>query len=550
MPSISLDRKSFEKYVGKKFDNEKLKDRISYLGTDLDSVDDNHINVEVFPNRPDMLSVQGFARAFSSFVGLKPGLRKYQVSDSGESVIVDKSVAKIRPYTACAIVKGMKFDDETIKEVVDIQEKLHITYGRHRKKAAIGVYPLEKIRFPIRFLARNPKDIRFQPLEFPHVLDGFQILCDHPAGREYAHLLDGLDSFPIFVDANDNILSMPPIINSHVTGKITHLTKDVFIECSGFDFDVLHKCLNMIVTALSDMGGKVYSLKLKYPDKTRITPDLSPGKMKIDLDYVNKRLGLRLNRKELNSLLARMGFGLKDKFVLIPAYRADILHQIDFVEDIAIAYGFENFQALIPNAATVASEDPFEVFKSKLSMLLVGLGLLEVNTYNLTNIEFQTTRMQHKTDVIHLANSLSAEYNVLRSWLIPSLVEVLANNKHHDYPQKIFGFGTIFKKNESFETSVEETDRLSVILCSDSSDFTSIRQVLDYLMRSIGLQISVEEADHDSFIQGRVGNVMLKHRKVGFLGELHPAVLRNWNLDMPVTCLEISLDALYSVLAK
>ena len=153
MPTVNLDRKEFENLVGKKLELEKLKDRISMLGTDLEDVNEKEIIVEVFPNRPDMLSVQGFARAFSSFIGTKTGLRQYEIEKSNEKMIVDKSVSDVRPYTACAIVKGMHFDDEKIKEVIDIQEKLHITYGRNRKKVAIGIYPFERIKTPIKYIA-------------------------------------------------------------------------------------------------------------------------------------------------------------------------------------------------------------------------------------------------------------------------------------------------------------------------------------------------------------------------------------------------------------
>src|SRR3989338_7782189 len=262
MPTITLNRKVFDSLVGKKLPLEKLKDRISILGTDLEEVNDKEIIVEVFPNRPDMLSVQGFARAFSSFILAKTGLRHYKVEPSKEKMIVDKSVEEVRPYTACAIVKNLHFDDEKIKEVIDIQEKLHITYGRNKKRSAIGIYPFEKIKTPITFKAENPEDIVFRPLEFSGEINALQILKQHPAGKEYGHLLEGKKKFPVFRDADNEVLSLPPIINSHNTGKISEKTTDVFIECSGFDFEVLKKCLNMIVAALYEMGGKIYSIDL------------------------------------------------------------------------------------------------------------------------------------------------------------------------------------------------------------------------------------------------------------------------------------------------
>ena len=283
MPTVTLNKDVFEKLVGKKLPLEQLKDRISMLGTDLEKIEGEEIVVEVFPNRPDMLSEQGFARAFSSFIGVSPGLRKYGIRKGGGKVIIEKPVQSVRPFTACAVVRGIDFDDEKIREIIQIQEKLHVTYGRNRKKAAIGIYPLEKITLPITYTAKDPEDIVFRPLEAKNEMTAFDILEVHPTGREYAHLLESLDMFPVFLDAKGKVLSLPPIINSHDVGKVTESTKDVFIECSGFDFDVLSTCLNIIVTALADMGGVVYEMELEYPDERRRTPDLAPKMLEIDL---------------------------------------------------------------------------------------------------------------------------------------------------------------------------------------------------------------------------------------------------------------------------
>lgn len=550
MPTINIDRNAFEKLVGKKLPTEKLKDRISYLGTDLEDVNEKDILVEIFPNRPDMLSVQGLARAFSSFIGHKTGLRYYKVHRSNEKMIIEKSVANVRPYTACAIVKDMNFDNEKIKEVIDIQEKLHITYGRNRKKVAIGIYPFEKIKTPIRFMAKKPEEIIFQPLEFPKKINALQILKQHPAGHDYGHLLEGKEKFPVFIDANNEVLSVPPIINSHKVGKISEKTRDIFIECSGFDFDIMKKCLNMIVCALAEMGGKIHSMELTYGNRKYITPDLSPESIKVDIPYINQLLGLSLKDNEIKKLLERMGYGYKNKEALVPAYRADIIHQADLAEDISIAYGFENFKASIPRVATVAAENKFEIFKNKISNILIGLDLVEASTYDLTNKEFQCKRMDIDLQLIELANSISSDYNVLRSWVIPSLMEILSNNKHHEYPQKIFTIGTIFKKNDKFETNIEENQRLAAAIASEKTDYTAVRQVLDYLFRCMGLKYEIIEAEHNSFIDGRVGRVLINGKKIAYIGEINPRIITNWQLEIPVTTFELNLTELYRIINR
>jgi len=305
MANIKISRKLFEKEIGKL--DEKMQDRIAMFGTPLENFDNNEIELEIFPNRPDMLSYQGFKRSFLAFLGKKKGLKKYNLKkpEKDFKIIIDSSVKNIRPYTACAIVKGLKFDDEKIRELIDIQEKLHLTLGRKRKKFGIGIYPLEKINLPITYKAMEPDKIKFIPLESEREMSGLEILQRHPIGKDYAHLLAGKANFPIFIDDDKQIMSMPPIINSKLTGKIINNTRDVFIECSGFDFELLKKCLNIIVTCLADMGGKVYQMELKY-SKKEITPDLTSEKMKLSIENAEKTLGINLTEKQVKILLEKI----------------------------------------------------------------------------------------------------------------------------------------------------------------------------------------------------------------------------------------------------
>lgn len=554
MPVVTLNRKELEKLTGKKLPEAKLKDRISMLGTDLDSMKKDEIMVEVFPDRPDMLSEQGFARALSTFIGAKKGLAKFRMDSSNTKeykVIIDRSVESVRPYTVCAIVKKLSFTDEKIREIIQIQEKLHITYGRNRKKLAIGIYPMEHIKLPIHYKALSPDEIRFVPLESEKEMTGRQILSSHPTGKEYAHLLKGKKKYPVFVDDKGDILSMPPIINSSLTGKVTEKTKEVFIEFSGHDIDVQMKGLNMIVTALHDMGGKLYAMELQYPDKKMITPDLEPWSMKLSCDYVNKILGLDLKSKEISAFLQQMGYGTKAGNsvieVLVPSYRADILHPIDLVEDISIAYGYENLEPEIPNVATTGQEDALEKFKAKVAEIMAGLGMLEIVAYSISDENKLNRKMENKMPFIPLKNALTEEYSVLRNWLMPDLMGVLEENKHHDYPQNIFEIGDVFLPGEG-ETGVEQRSRLAAAVCHPRADYTQIKQHLDVLIKSLGLEARYEEADNPSFIKGRCARVRVGKKKVAYIGEISPKVLQNFQLEMPVSAFELNLTELFDLI--
>jgi len=539
MPTVKLNKEVFEGLVGKKLPLDKLKERISYLGTDLESIEGNEISVEVFPNRPDLLSEQGFARAFSSFIGVKRGLRKYNIKKSECKVKIESSVNSVRPFTACALVKNLKFDNEKIKEIIQIQEKLHITYGRNRRKAAIGIYPIEKIKPPIYYKALPPEKIKFKPLESNKEMTGLQILSQHPTGREYGYLLEGKDKFPIFIDSNNKILSMPPIINSDETGKITNKTKEVFVECSGSDFQTLNILLNIIVTALADMGGEIYSMGLEYPNEKYTTPNLNPTKMKIKRDYINRLIGLDFKESELKKLFERMGCSYVKGTVLIPAYRADILHPIDLVEEIAIAYGYENFKPEIQSISTTGKESKFEVFKRKIREVLIGYGLMETSSFIITSKQIvEEENKDHR--LIEIKNPLSKEFNVLRTDLLSSTLQTISKNQHNEFPQKIFEIGTIF----DFENQKEN---LAIALSHEKANFTEMKQILDSFISLLGLKYEIQETQHNSFIEGRVGRILVNNKKIGYIGEINPKVLRNFGLEMPVTCMEINLDELFEI---
>ncbi len=541
MANITFNRKIFEKEIGKL--DEKMQEKISMFGTPLETFDDEKIEIEVFANRPDLLSYQGFKRCFLAFLGKKPGMKKYELNkpEKDYQVIIDSSTKDVRPYTACAIVKGLKLDDEKIKEIIEIQEKLHLTMGRKRKKVAIGIYPLEKIKLPITLKALEPDYIKFIPLESEKEMSGLQILQKHPTGKEYSHLLAGKSKFPVFTDADNNILSMPPIINSHMTGKVTSDTKEIFIECSGFDFKTLKKCLNILVLLFSDMGGKIYQMELKgAPEK--ISPILESEKIKISLENTNKILGTNIDEKKIKTLLENMGhnYNPKTKEVEIGPWRTDILHEVDLIEDVAIAYGYQNLNPEIPKISTIGKENPEEIIKRKISEILTGLGILEVSNYHLTNKEYQFEKMgvpeKQEKEFVELENS-KTEFNILRKDISSFLLKNLSENVDSEYPQKIFEIGTVFELRQN----IQEKENLAIAITP--GNFTEIKQILNYLFKSLNLKIDFKENESSSnyLIEGRTTNIIFEGKEIGIMGEVHPKILKNWKIKMPVAILEINL---------
>ncbi len=540
MSNVTFPRKQFEKDIGKL--DEKMQNRIALFGTPLEKFDDNEMEIEVFPNRPDLLSYQGFKRSFLAFIEKKIGLKEYKLNKPEKNyfITVDNSLKDIRPYTVCAIIRGLKLDDDKIKEIIDIQEKLHLTVGRKRKKLAIGIYPLEKIKLPISFKALEPDKIKFIPLESDKEMSGLQILQKLPKGKEFAHLLAGKAKFPVFIDADNNILSMPPIINSNSTGKVTTETKEVFVECSGFDPNSLNQCLNIIATNFAEMGGEIYQMEIRKNNTKIITPNLSPEKMKLNVDNANKLLGLDLNEKEIKKLIERMGCNYNKGVVEIPAWRSDVMHEVDLIEDIAIAYGYENFIPEIPDISTTGRENKKEIIKRKIADILTGLNILETSNYHLTSKADQFKNMSMPEESFIEVEESKTEYTILRKDLSHYLLKILSENVDSEYPQRIFETGKVFNPSE--------TENLALAIAP--ANFTEVRQILEYLFRMLNLEIKISEPEKiaNYFIEGRTAEIKLDDKTIGYLGEIHPKILRNWKIKMPVSLFEINLEEIFKKL--
>ncbi len=550
MAVITIPKKTFEKEIGKL--SESMQNKIAMFGTPIEKIDEKELQIEIFPNRPDLLSYQGFKRAFLSFIEKRKKPKSYKVNkpEKKYKVIVDSGVRNIRPYTACAIVKGLRLNDEKIKEIIKVQEKLHITVGRKRKKSAIGIYPLEKISLPITFKALEPDKIKFTPLGSKKEMSGLEILQKHPTGKEYSHLLAGKMKFPVFIDSKKQILSMPPIINSQFTGKINPKTKDAFIECSGSDFKILEKCLNIIVTMLSDMGGKIYQMNLKGmkgKDVKGKTPELKTEKIPLKIENAEKLLGIELSEKSVKKYLRRMEMNYRKGKVEIPPWRTDILHEVDIIEDIAIAYGYGNFEPEIPKVFTIGEENREESVKRKISEILSGIKFLETSSYHLTNKKDQIEKMNlRETKKPIKIEESKTDYDLLRENLTHKALKILSENIDSEYPQKIFKIGKVFGLEDE---KISEEEHLCIAI--SPGNFTEIKQTLEYVFRMLGLKkpiFSELKETEKHFVDGRTAEIRLGEKPIGTMGEIHPKILSNWKIKMPVSLLEIDIEEVFEKL--
>lgn len=547
MPVITFKYQDL-KDLGIDMEKDELIDTLPMMSSDIEDFDDEEIKVEFFPNRPDNLSVEGVARSFKGFIGQEVGFPDYKVEESGEYVTVDEEVAAIRPYIGFAKIDNVDFSGDKLKYIMDFQENLHWVIGRDRKKVAIGIHNADVVNGPFKYIA-TPKDANaFVPLEKDSEMTPDEILTEHDKGKDYAHLIKDFDKYPLILDKDDNVLSMPPIINGELT-KIKEDTHNIIVDVTGTDEKAVNQSLNIICSSFAEVGGQIKSMEVKYEDKTIVTPDLTPQEMNVHVDTANELIGgINLTAEDIKELLLKTRFDAEiisenEVKAIIPSYRVDILHEVDIVENIAVQYHINDVVAKLPDINTVAYENNWFKAESTIREVMIAMGFQEVMSLMLTNEEAHYEKMnQEEKPHVQVARPITIDRTMIRTSLINSLMEFLEDNKHEDLPQKIFEIGDVLYLDETKENKTVSSKKLAAVVCHSSANFTEIKSIVSSVLSNLGYTMEIKDSENKTFIEGRAADVVgeaQKGRVEGFFGEISPEVITNFTLDYPVIAFEI-----------
>lgn len=547
MPVITFKYQDL-KDLGIDMDKDELIDTLPMMSSDIEDFDDEEIKVEFFPNRPDNLSVEGVARSFKGFIGQEIGFPDYEVVESGEYVTVDSDVAEIRPFIGFAKIDNVDFTGDKLKYIMDFQENLHWVIGRDRKKVAIGIHNADVVEAPFNYIA-TPKDTNaFVPLEKDSEMTPQEILTEHDKGKDYAHLIEKFNKYPLILDKDNQVLSMPPIINGELT-KIKEDTHNIIVDVTGTDERAVNQALNIICSSFAEVGGQIKSMEVKYEDKTITTPDLTPQEMNVHVDTANKLIGgTILTAEDIKGLLLKARFDaeiLNDNEVkaIIPAYRTDILHEVDVVENIAVQYHINSVEAKLPDINTVAYENKWFKSEATIREIMISLGFQEVMSLMLTNEEAHYEKMnQEEKPHVQVARPITIDRTMIRTSLINSLMEFLEDNKHEDLPQKIFEIGDVLYLDDEKENKTISSKKLAALVCHSTANFTEIKSIVTSVLSNLGYTMEISDSENKTFIEGRAADVTgdAKNGTVkGFFGEVSPEVITNFTLEYPVIAFEI-----------
>jgi phenylalanyl-tRNA synthetase beta chain len=563
MPTISIHRNDLEALIGRRASDKDLEAWLPLVKGEVKEHDPGtgELRIELQDsNRPDLWCVEGIARQIRAKLKGAPTMYPYlKAGKAGrEQILVDKGLEAVRPFIAACKATGYHLSEAGLAQLIQTQEKLADIFGRKRRSVSIGLYRLSSITFPVSYLAGDPDQASFRPLGYDDAMTLREILEIHPKGLEYGTLLDGHDRFPLLRDAKGEILSFPPIINSQDIGQVRVGDDKLLVEITGTDLRMVMLALNIFAANLFDRGAKIEALDIVYPYKTELgrtvrAPQQITSSRKLTRDEVSRALGTVLRVREIRSSLQSYAYTVRGAgeslTVTAPAYRNDLMHAVDVIEDVAISRGYGAFAPVMPTAFTVGSLSRLEQLSDKARELLIGFGFQEIVSNILGSRDDLLTKMRLVPEepdgrCVEIENIMSQAGECLRQWILPSLLRVEAASSRSFYPHLLFEAGETASPDAAADTGSRTELRLSALLAHAEANFSEAHSFLDLLCWYLTKEYRLMPISHPSFIEGRVGRIIHNSAEIGLIGEIHPEVLEHWQISTPCSMFEMRLDPL------
>ncbi|KAJ3308429.1 hypothetical protein HDV04_001233 [Boothiomyces sp. JEL0838] len=579
MPTVNVDVVTLYAQIGREFTDKEFEDLCFDFGIELEDVTSSHelsgkeegenrkiYRIDIPANRYDMLCVEGIARAIRTYLEIeRPPVYKVTKPAKMHQLHVGKETAQIRPYVVAAILRNVEFDQLRYDGFIELQDKLHNNICRKRTLVAIGTHDLDTITGPFYYEAQPPQDINFIPLNQTKKMNGHELMEFYQSDRKlskFLHIIKDSPVYPVVYDGEKRVLSLPPIINGDHS-KISKDSKNIFIECTATDLNKAKVVLNTIVAMYSTYAKDKFTVEpveVVYPDgKKYVYPDVAPRQMSAKVDYINSCIGIKATPEELAKYVSRMSLDAKvsaDKSEIIcdiPITRSDILHACDIMEDAAVAYNFNKITETHPATNTIAQPFPINKLTDMLRREIANAGYTEGLAFTLCshdeNFKFLNKIDNH--EAVTLANPRTAEFQVVRTSLLPGILKTISANKHLPLPLKLFEIQDIVLRDETVERRARNQRNFSAIYCNKTSGFERIHGLVDRLMQILNVKqvptgklggYYIKESTNPTFFEGRRADLYYQGNVVGSFGVVHPEVLGHFEIAFACSALEINIE--------
>lgn len=546
MPVVSVRLWDLERLVGRGIDLEELRRLADFLKLELDEVRGDSVTFEAPHDRLDLYSVEGLARAIALLLGLRKPTT-YPVGWS--SLYVDaREAPRYRPYVMVAVVRGVKLDDEAIGQLFQLQEKLHLTHCGNRELVSIGLYDADTVKPPVYY--RAVATAEFRPLGYPTAMSAEAILETAEKGRLYGHLVRR-GEYPLLVDSTGTVLSLPPIINSEDT-RVTERSRNILIDVTGTEPRLMASVLATMALAVYERGGEAIEVARVVGREElgeMLFGTLLGRELVVSLRRVENLIGASPGPERIPDYLERHGYRVLEVTesyvrVWVPPYRVDVIDEDDVVEDIAISMDYNSIGGYLEVPAARGSVHPLERVTRFARDVLVGMGFTEVVNFILTDPDYLTSLGY--TRFAEIENPKMRTYSVLRPSLLPSVLASVSRNARRYGLQdlKVFEVGDAVDPD-----SLTSSRRVSGAIYGPGVTLTDGLATVRTLLETLGLRPVFEPFEGlPVAIPGRAAKVVVGGTTVGYVGEVHPRVLKLLELRAPLALFEILVNELLRVL--
>ncbi|CAK9436401.1 uncharacterized protein LODBEIA_P09590 [Lodderomyces beijingensis] len=587
MPTIGVDKEDLFKVLGRSYTTEEFDELCFQFGIELDedTTDDcqgderPQLKIEVPANRYDMLCIEGIGQALNEFLGnSEPPKYTLKPAKPEISLTIKESTFPVRQYAASAILRNVTFNQRAYDSFIALQDKLHTNLCRNRTLVAIGTHDLDTLTPPFTYEGLPPKEIKFVPLNQTREFVGDELMEFYEKDKnlsKFVPIIKDSPVYPVMLDANRTVASLPPIINSDHS-KISVNTKNVWIDVTGTDRTKTEIVINQLVAMFSRYSQTPFEIEpieiiSEHNGQSRVTPNITPRETTAEVSYINSCLGLNYSGEDLSKLLRKMALDASpsaDKDILnvkIPITRSDVLHQCDIMEDAAIAYGYDNLKKTKPNSESmIAAALPVNKVADILRLASSQAGYSEVMPLTLCSHDENFGWLRVKDDntkAVKLENPKTIEYQVVRTTLLPGLLKTVKENRKHSLPIKVFECGDIVLKNDKLERGAFNQRNWAAIYVGKASGFEYIQGLLGKIMQTMRtpwLEKPLEQKKRGywieedkgtlTFFPGRGAKVFFRSQDnaeasvVGSIGVLHPEVMNNFDIPYAASYVEINAE--------
>lgn len=478
MPVIEVAKHDLERLTHVRF--EELVKLLEHVKCEVEEELGDRVKLEVTHDRPDHFSAEGLARTLKGVADVEVGLPPIKTTWS--SLELNAETIEERPYISMAVVRGVKLDDEAVKQLIQLQEKLHETYGRGRRKIAIGYYDVSKIKPPI-FYTRVSQDDEYVPLGLDKPVKIREMYELTEQGRRYSPLINRERPLAL-VDGAGQIMVIIPVLGSECC-KITEETRDVLIDVTGTDPRAVHNMLSVLTYTHRHM------------------------EIEVDAEAVSDLLGVSLSPAEFERLVNKARLGYRGGKVVAPPYRINVLTWVDVAEDVAVMMGYNRLPREAPKVVTGGRRHGTEIFAGEVRRALMSMGFVEVSNYILTD-----RAVESLCKAVYVANPISELYNAVRCSIVTQLIATASTMRRREV--KLFEVGDVVREGRTLKVA-------AFLISRDGVTLTDGLSVAKTLCNRLGLNCKASATEVGWALQNRAARI--EGDVSGYVAEVNPDLL-------------------------